>query len=96
MVRAVLVRISQLGVREQRLRAHYQGAQPEDSEETSMDRVKPMLPQGEAIRRAVRWISEHDAWSLAAVEETSRRFDLSPLEEEFLVRHFLMHQGIGA
>jgi len=61
-----------------------------------MDKVKPVLPHGEAIRRAVRWISEHDAWSLEAVEETSRRFDLSPLEEEFLVRHFLMQQGIGA
>jgi len=47
-----------------------------------------LIPQGEALRRAVRWLSERRAHDAAAIEEAARRFDLSPSEEEFLLRHF--------
>lgn len=48
---------------------------------------------GEApIRQAVKWIDEqlHDnpaADRMKLVDEASRRFDLSPLDEDFLMRH---------
>ena len=48
---------------------------------------------GEApIKAAVRWIDEQlqerpDADRVKLVEEASRRFDLTPLDEDFLVRH---------
>jgi len=47
---------------------------------------------GEApIRAAVKWIDEQlqtrpDADRLALVDEASRRFDLTPLDEDFLLR----------
>lgn len=46
-------------------------------------------PKGDALRRAVRWLSEHRDYSYRSVEEAARRFDLSPLDEEFLLRHFV-------
>ncbi len=48
---------------------------------------------GEApIKQAVKWIDEQlhdrpDADRMKLVDEASRRFDLSPLDEDFLVRH---------
>ena len=50
-------------------------------------RSSRLLPGGEGLRRAVRWIGEHGDHSPAAVEEAARRFDLSPLDEAFLLRH---------
>ncbi len=47
-----------------------------------------LLPGGEDLRKAVRWISEHGEHSPRAIEEAARRFDLSPLDEAFLLRHF--------
>jgi hypothetical protein len=47
---------------------------------------------GEApIKAAVRWIEEQlrdrpDADRVTLVDEASRRFDLTPLDEDFLVR----------
>jgi hypothetical protein len=45
-----------------------------------------------AIKQAVKWIDDrlHDdpgADRLTLVDEASRRFDLSPLDAEFLFRH---------
>jgi hypothetical protein len=37
------------------------------------------------LRDALRWLSESGRHDLAAVEEACRRFDLSPLDEEFLL-----------
>ncbi len=45
-----------------------------------------LLPEGERLRKAVRWLAERKDHSLAAVEEAARRFDLSPREEAFLIR----------
>jgi hypothetical protein len=54
---------------------------------------------GEApIKAALKWIDEQirdrpDADRLALVEEASRRFDLSPLDEDFLVRELAQRQS---
>lgn len=48
------------------------------------------LPEGEALRRAVRWISEQLGTQeqrppLALVDEAATRFDLTPLQAEYLL-----------
>jgi hypothetical protein len=54
---------------------------------------------GEApITQAVKWIDDqlHDqpgADRLKLVDEASRRFDLTPLDEEFLYRHLAEKHG---
>jgi len=49
-----------------------------------------LVPEGEDLRRAVRWLSEqHQRVTRELIEEAARRFDLSPLEEEFLLREYL-------
>ncbi len=48
----------------------------------------PLLPHGEALRKAVRWLAEQDEKTPEVIEEACRRFDLSPAEEDFLLRHF--------
>lgn len=45
-----------------------------------------LTPRGEGLRRALRWMSDNGRHDPEAVEEASRRFDLSPIEEEFLLR----------
>lgn len=51
------------------------------------------MTAGEApIRQAVKWIDDHLADNPGAdrvklVDEASRRFDLSPLDADFLFRH---------
>ncbi|HSD43146.1 MAG TPA: hypothetical protein VLD36_14920 [Burkholderiales bacterium] len=47
-----------------------------------------LLPEGEGLRRAVAWLAEQPRRDLATIEEASRRFNLSPLDEEFLLNHF--------
>ena len=47
-----------------------------------------ILPEGENLRRAIRWISEKGSHSLAVIDEASIRFDLSPADASFLIRHF--------
>jgi hypothetical protein len=51
--------------------------------------MSDILPEGEALRRAVKWIStqlQHDtnAHKLQLVEQAVFRFNLSPKEAEFL------------
>ncbi len=43
-----------------------------------------IVPKGEALRRAVRWLGEHGDHGPTAIAEVARRFDLSPAEEAFL------------
>ena len=51
------------------------------------------MSAGEApIKQAVKWIDEQmqdnpKADRVTLVDEASRRFDLTPLDEDFLVRH---------
>jgi hypothetical protein len=47
-----------------------------------------ILPPGESLRRAVRWLGEQGRHDPAAIEEAARRFDLAPADEEFLLTHF--------
>jgi len=54
----------------------------------------------EPVKRAVKWIDDQlldnpRADRLQLVDQASRRFDLSPLDEEFLLRH-LAQRGQGA
>lgn len=52
-----------------------------------------LLPAGEPLRKAVSWLSarlaEGHPVSLKLVEEAALRFDLSPTEEEFLLKEWL-------
>lgn len=45
-----------------------------------------LLPEHEALRRAVAWLAERGPWTPELVDEAARRFDLSPTDEEFLLR----------
>jgi hypothetical protein len=48
-----------------------------------------IMPESERLRKAVRWISEEaqgDAKTSEIVTEASRRFNLSPKEEDYLGR----------
>ncbi len=47
-----------------------------------------LLPEREGLRRAVRWLATQTPWDARIIEEASLRFDLSPIDEEFLLRHF--------
>lgn len=55
--------------------------------------MAPILPSGESMRKAVKWISEErqsdpDKPMAKLVEEASLRFNLSPAEGEFLFQFF--------
>ena len=49
---------------------------------------KSVQPRGEALRKAVRWLADQSARDAQSIEEAAVRFDLSPLEEAFLLEHF--------
>jgi hypothetical protein len=56
-----------------------------------------VMPEGENLRRAVRWISEQRQESTPAsitdlIDEAGRRFDLSPMDQVSLM-HLLHDQG---
>jgi hypothetical protein len=50
--------------------------------------LSPIVPQGDALRRAVAWLSEQGAWTPSLIEEACQRFDVAPADEEFLLREF--------
>ena len=39
--------------------------------------LAPLVPHGEALRRAVAWLAERGEWTVQRVEEACERFDLS-------------------
>lgn len=52
-----------------------------------------ILPEGEQLRKAVRWISEErqsreDANLAKLINEACIKFDISPADAEFLLRFF--------
>lgn len=52
------------------------------------------MPEGEGLRRALRWLDERVREDPKAergklVSEASARFDLTPLEEDFLLQNWL-------
>jgi hypothetical protein len=46
-----------------------------------------LMPKGSDLAAAVRWLSDHQQHNRQAIEEAALRFDLSPLDEEFLLHH---------
>ena len=46
-----------------------------------------LLPKGSDLIAAIRWLSEQHRHDSTAIAEASLRFDLSPLDEEFLLQH---------
>jgi hypothetical protein len=62
-----------------------------------MKKADALLPDGEGLRRAVAWLADQPARDLATIEEASRRFNLSPLDEQFLLERFRAGRpGTGA
>ncbi|GAB4346713.1 MAG: hypothetical protein Kow006_05640 [Gammaproteobacteria bacterium] len=55
----------------------------------------PLLPDHEELRRAVAWLAEQGPVTPQLIEEACLRFDLSPADEEFMIRQLLHHEGIG-
>ncbi len=53
-----------------------------------MKRADALLPEHEGLRRAVAWLLQQPRRDFGTIEEASCRFDLSPLDEEFLIDHF--------
>jgi len=47
--------------------------------------ISPVAPRGEALRRAVAWLAEQGPWTPELIDQASRCFDLSPIDEEFLL-----------
>jgi len=53
-----------------------------------------IMPEGEDLRRAIKWISAHreekrDAPLRKLVDDAVFKFDLSPVDAEFLIGFFL-------
>jgi SHS2 domain-containing protein len=48
-----------------------------------------LIPSGESLRQAVRWMSENAPATVDKINTAACRFDLTPVEEEFLLREFL-------
>ena len=57
--------------------------------------IAPIVPRGEALRRAVAWLAEQVSWTPALIEQACQRFDVSPEDEEFLLREFARRQEHG-
>ncbi len=50
--------------------------------------LRPIVPKGEALRRAVAWLAEQEVASPHLIEEACQRFDLGPADEEFLLAEY--------
>ncbi len=55
--------------------------------------MSTVQPEGEDIRKAVKWISDERTYGaektlLKLIEEASLKFDLSPMDTEYLVNFF--------
>ncbi len=53
-----------------------------------------ILPEGEQLRKAVKWISDQKTENpelalFILIENASLKFDLAPRDSEFLMRHML-------
>ena len=54
---------------------------------------RTVVPQGEALRRAVAWLAGQGRWTAQLIEQACQRFDLSPADEEFLLREWRRMRG---
>lgn len=55
--------------------------------------VPPIVPEREHLRRAVAWLAEQGSWTPALIEQACQRFDLSPADEDFLLREARRFHG---
>ena len=55
---------------------------------TIMVPIPPIVPKGEPLRRAVTWLVEQGSWTPDLIDQASQRFDLSPIEEDFLLQEY--------
>jgi hypothetical protein len=56
--------------------------------------VKPLVPEGESLRRAFQWLADQGGHcTLKTIEQASLLFDLNPRDEEFLLRQFVYQRG---
>ncbi|MFZ5555238.1 MAG: hypothetical protein ACOZDY_00720 [Pseudomonadota bacterium] len=53
-----------------------------------MKNLGSAIPEREGLRRAAAWLAEQPQRDARTIEEASRRFNLSPLDEQFLLDHF--------
>ncbi len=56
--------------------------------------ARGLLPEGEGLRRALRWLDERareepKADRLKLIGEAAIRFDLTPVDEDFLLRNWV-------
>ncbi|MBP7548339.1 MAG: hypothetical protein KA754_10370 [Corallincola sp.] len=51
-----------------------------------------LTPHGQSLCRAIRYLSDFHLHDRPSLEEVALRFDLSPLEQEFLLRYFANQQ----
>ena len=58
--------------------------------------LRPLVPQGDALRHAIAWLAQRETWTPQLIQEACRRFDLTPLDEEFLLAEYrrLHAQGV--
>jgi hypothetical protein len=55
----------------------------------------PLVPKADALRHAIAWLAEQGPWSASLIEQACQRFDVSPVDEEFLLREFERQQQIA-
>ncbi|MGY5450966.1 hypothetical protein ACVFI8_08515 [Agarivorans sp. MS3-6] len=47
-----------------------------------------LLPKGTDLVRAVKYIGEHHCHDYRSLNEVAFRFDLNPLDQQFILDHF--------
>lgn len=57
--------------------------------------IPPVVPRSEALRRAVAWLAAQETWTPSLIEQACQRFDVSPEDEEFLLRELRRGQTHG-
>ena len=54
--------------------------------------IPTIVPKGDALRHAIAWLAEQGSWTPSLIEEACRRFDVGPVDEDFLLREFRKRQ----
>ena len=54
--------------------------------------IPTIVPKGDALRHAIAWLAEQGSWTPSLIEQACRRFDVGPVDEEFLLREFRQRQ----
>ena len=50
---------------------------------------RTLRPRHDSLRDAIRWLAGRETVTRSDIEAASVRFDLGPLEEDFLLQHFI-------